>query len=52
VTAPAPQFDVIPVADPGALLASAAAALIARTQDRIPDLTHALALLPNLHAAG
>ena len=49
---PSPQLDLIPVADAGAVLAAAADALVARARDRLPDLAHALVLLPNLHAGG
>jgi ATP-dependent helicase/nuclease subunit B len=52
VAAPSPQINLIPVADAGALIATAADALVASARECIPDLAHALVLLPNLFAAG
>jgi ATP-dependent helicase/nuclease subunit B len=52
VAAPSPQIIPIPVADAGALIATAADALVASARERVPDLAHALVLLPNLFAAG
>jgi ATP-dependent helicase/nuclease subunit B len=52
VAAPSPQINPIPVADAGALIATAADALVASARERVPDLAHALVLLPNLFAAG
>jgi ATP-dependent helicase/nuclease subunit B len=51
VTQPPSRIHQIQVADAGALLAAAADALAMAARESLPDLAHALVLLPNLHAA-